>query len=70
MSSPESQYMSAPDLEDFTGVPASTWRYFAHVNQGPASLKIGRRRVWKRETVLAWLAERENVGNRDGGGVG
>lgn len=59
MSSPASHYMSASDLEEFTGVPASTWRYFAHTNQGPASLKIGRRRVWKREVIDAWLSAQE-----------
>lgn len=49
------EYMSANDLEALTGTKASTWRYFAHTNQGPPSLKIGRRRVWKRDVVLEWL---------------
>jgi hypothetical protein len=49
-------------LEDWTGTPASTWRYWAHIGTGPASLKIGRRRVWKRSTMLAWLAQQEVAG--------
>ena len=53
------EYLSADDLETMTGVPASTWRYFAHISKGPESLKIGRRRVWKRTTVLQWLADQE-----------
>lgn len=53
------EYLSAADLAELTGTPQSTWRYFAHIGRGPASLKIGRRRVWKRSTVLEWLAEQE-----------
>lgn len=55
----DTEYLSASDLEALTGTPESTWRYFAHVGRGPASLKIGRRRVWKRSTVTQWLAEQE-----------
>ncbi len=62
----EAQYFSAPDLEKLTGTKSSTWRYWAHIGFGPASMKIGRRRVWKRSDVLAWLAEQEAATNRSG----
>jgi prophage regulatory protein len=52
-------YLSAPQLEQLTGTPASTWRYWAHIGTGPASFKIGRRRVWKRSTVREWLESQE-----------
>jgi prophage regulatory protein len=55
----ESAYLSAPELEQWTGTPASTWRYWAHIGSGPASLKLGRRRVWKRSVVELWLKEQE-----------
>jgi prophage regulatory protein len=58
---PPTEYLSAPQLEQLTGTPASTWRYWAHIGSGPASLKIGRRRVWKKSTVLAWLESLEVV---------
>jgi predicted DNA-binding transcriptional regulator AlpA len=29
------------------------------LGEGPASCKLGRRRVWKRQTVLAWLESQE-----------
>jgi prophage regulatory protein len=54
-------YMSAPQLEQLTGTPAGTWRYWAYINYGPKSFKIGRRRVWKRSTVLAWLEAQESA---------
>ncbi|HME16660.1 MAG TPA: helix-turn-helix domain-containing protein [Mycobacterium sp.] len=55
----DSQYMDSVDLEEMTGTPASTWRYWAHIGSGPASFKLGRRRVWKRSTVLQWLENQE-----------
>jgi predicted DNA-binding transcriptional regulator AlpA len=56
-----SEYLDSLDLEQLTGTPASTWRYWAHIGTGPASFKLGRRRVWKRSTVLAWLESQETA---------
>jgi len=52
--------MTAAELEAFTGTKASTWRYWAHIGEGPASFKIGRRRVWRKSIVMEWLADQEN----------
>jgi prophage regulatory protein len=54
-----SDYLGALDLQELTGTKASTWRYWASIGTGPASFKLGRRRVWKKSVVLAWLAEQE-----------
>jgi prophage regulatory protein len=56
-----SEYMTAADLEALTGTPESTWRYWAHMGQGPASFRLGRRRVWKKAVVLSWLESQENA---------
>jgi predicted DNA-binding transcriptional regulator AlpA len=53
------EYLSAVELEQLTGTPASTWRYWAHLGSGPPSFKLGRRRVWKRSTAMAWLENLE-----------
>jgi prophage regulatory protein len=55
------EYLSALDLEKWTGTKASTWRYWASIGQGPASFKLGKRRVWKRSAVLEWLADQEKA---------
>ena len=61
-------YMTAADLAELTGIPASTFRYWAHLGHGgPPSFKIGRRRVWKRAAVLAWLADQESLTSGGGG---
>ena len=54
-----SEYIDSIDLEEMTGTPASTWRYWAHIGSGPTSFKLGRRRVWKRSTVVEWLESQE-----------
>ncbi|MGA9676019.1 MAG: helix-turn-helix domain-containing protein [Mycobacterium sp.] len=57
----ENEYLTAENLEEITGTKASTWRYWASVGQGPRSLKLGRRRVWKKSVVEAWLAAQESA---------
>jgi prophage regulatory protein len=59
----DSEYLDSLDLERLTGTPASTWRYWAHLNDGsgPPSFKLGRRRVWRRSTVLSWLEAQETA---------
>jgi predicted DNA-binding transcriptional regulator AlpA len=61
----EGEYLGAKDLEALTGTKASTWRYWASIGEGPESFKIGRRRVWKRSTVQAWLAEQKAHAHTD-----
>jgi prophage regulatory protein len=51
----EREYLSASELAEMTGVPESTWRYWASIGQGPPSQRIGRRRLWKRSAAMAWL---------------
>jgi prophage regulatory protein len=53
----EREYFYADDLEALTGIPASTWRFWAANNQGPHSFLLGRRRVWRKADVDAWLME-------------
>jgi prophage regulatory protein len=52
-------FVDARDLARMTGVKEPTWRYWAWAGQGPPSFKLGRRRVWRKSTVLAWIAAQE-----------
>ena len=69
-----SEYVDSLGLEELTGTKASTWRYWeipgaANRPEGlPASFKLGRRRVWRRDAVLAWLAAQEAATDRDATG--
>ncbi|MGY2056357.1 helix-turn-helix transcriptional regulator [Nocardia gipuzkoensis] len=53
------KFLQAADLEGLTGIPAATWRYWAHKGVGPASFKLGRRRVYRQSVIEAWIAEQE-----------
>lgn len=55
------EFLDAADLERLTGTPAATWRYWAHIGSGPPSFKLGRRRVWRRTAVVAWLEAQETA---------
>jgi prophage regulatory protein len=61
MESPE--YYDSKALKGWTGTKASTWRYWDTSGTGPAgfppSFRIGRRLVWKKSAVLAWLEDQQ-----------
>ncbi|MDC8982156.1 helix-turn-helix domain-containing protein [Mycobacterium marinum] len=50
------------------GIPEATLRYWRHCGQGPASFKLGRRLVYRREELDRWLAEQESATRRGGSG--
>lgn len=52
--------LDAADLQVMTKIPAATWRWWHSIGQGPPnSFRLGRRRVWRRSDVEAWIAEQE-----------
>ncbi|WP_371829877.1 helix-turn-helix transcriptional regulator [Rhodococcoides yunnanense] len=53
------EYWQAKQCSQNTGIPEGTFRYWAHIGEGPQSFKLGRRRVWRKSVVLAWIAEQE-----------
>jgi predicted DNA-binding transcriptional regulator AlpA len=46
----------AEEMERDYRLPASTWRYFYSVGKGPKATKLGRRLLWKRADVEAWIS--------------
>jgi predicted DNA-binding transcriptional regulator AlpA len=38
-------------------LPAATLRYFRHAGKGPRSFRLGRRVVYKRSDLRAWIQE-------------
>lgn len=53
------QFLTAEQCQKLTGIPAATWRYWAHVGREPNSFKLGGRRVWRLSVLLAWIAQQE-----------
>lgn len=47
---------STAAVSAYTGVPESTLRYWRHTGEGPISFKLGRRVLYRKADVDAWLA--------------
>lgn len=45
------------ELAEFIGTPEATLRYWRHTGRGPKSFRVGRRIVYRRSVVVAWLDE-------------
>ncbi len=43
------------DVEELTGVPANTLRFWRHKGHGPRSAKLGRRVIYREADVTAWI---------------
>lgn len=49
-------YLDATEAAELVRRPASTLAYWRHRGEGPNYAKIGRRVLYRREDVEAWLA--------------
>lgn len=52
-----SEYLTTGEVADTLRTPVETVRYWRHVNKGPKSFKVGRRVLYAREDVEAFIAE-------------
>lgn len=51
-----SELLFAEEVSEITRVPAATLRFWAtQTDRGPRSARLGRRRVWRRSEVEAWV---------------
>lgn len=51
------QHLTTAEVADLVRTSPETCRYWRHVGKGPRSFKVGRRVLYRREDVEAWLAE-------------
>lgn len=51
----ETDYIDAQETADLIRRPASTLAYWRHRGEGPRYAKVGRRVLYRRSDVLAWL---------------
>ena len=58
-----SDLMTTQETSEFTRVPVETLRYWRWRGEGPPSFKLGRRVMYQRTDVAAWIeaARREQV---------
>ena len=48
-------YLTTAEVASITRTPVESVRYWRHVGKGPASFKVGRRVLYARDDVEAWL---------------
>lgn len=52
-------YVSRNEAAVMLGVSPETLTRWGTMRTGPASVKVGRRRLYRREAIFEWLRERE-----------
>jgi excisionase family DNA binding protein len=52
------EYLTEAEVADLLRVPAETVRYWRWQGTGPASFRVGRRTLYAREDVDAFIAKR------------
>jgi len=62
----DDEFLLLNEVATLTRQPVSTLRWLRHQNRGPAAVKLGRRLVYRRSAVLAWIRqqEQEQAGTR------
>lgn len=56
---PDDDLLTTAEVAVITRAPASTVRYWRHIGSGPSSFRLGKRVVYRRADVHAWIAECE-----------
>lgn len=51
------EYLTMAEAADLMRTPAETLRYWVYVGKGPKSIKLGRRRLFRRVDVLRWVED-------------
>jgi predicted DNA-binding transcriptional regulator AlpA len=57
MTETRSPYLTPNEVAALTRASVDTLRYWRHLGRGPRSFKLGRRVVYARTDVLAWIEE-------------
>lgn len=57
----DDELIRTPQVAAMCGAPVGTVRYWQHKGIGPASFKLGGRRVYRKRAVLAWIAGQEQA---------
>jgi excisionase family DNA binding protein len=53
----ENEYLTTQEVADLLRTSAETVRYWRHIGRGPKSFKVGRRVLYAREDLNAFIAE-------------
>jgi excisionase family DNA binding protein len=57
---PEPELWVTEEVADYLRTPVQTLYQWRHSGKGPPAHRVGKRLLYRREDVLAWLAERRD----------
>lgn len=57
----DSDLLLLEEVAEITRLSTSTLRWLRHRNEGPPGFKMGRRVMFRRAAVEAWISERERA---------
>ena len=58
--------LTTAQVSALTGLSPATLRYWRHANEGPASFRLGKRVLYRREAVERWIEAQEKATTRGG----
>ena len=59
-------YLTTAEVAELLRTPAETVRFWRHVGKGPRSFKVGRRVLYARDDVDAFIAEAREASGPEG----
>jgi len=60
MTTPEHDLLTITEAADLVRAPVATLRYWRHRGTGPRSFRLGRRVLYRRDDVDAWIQRHLN----------
>jgi excisionase family DNA binding protein len=63
-SSTPPELLTLPEAAELLRAPVATLRYWRHLGSGPHSFRLGRRVLYRRDDVQAWVDAQRNSGSR------
>jgi len=60
MTTPEHDLLTISETADLVRAPVATLRYWRHRGTGPRSFRLGRRVLYRRDDVDAWIQRHLN----------
>ncbi|MDB6136899.1 MAG: transcriptional regulator, MerR family [Verrucomicrobiales bacterium] len=59
-----SDLLTLPEAAELLRAPVATLRYWRHLGSGPRSFRLGRRVLYRRDDVQAWVDAQRSSGSR------
>lgn len=60
----EPELLTITEAAELLRAPVATLKYWRHLGSGPHSFRLGRRVLYRRDDVQAWVDAQQNGGSR------